>query len=210
MELFYPVRDPINQSNPFGTVNAMYIALGVKGHQGVDFSSPSGTKLYAPCDGLAQYVSDKQGGDGLWIKTTQAGANYIVILYHLYPKGDISHPFAVPCDGTQNLVKAGQFLGYTDNSGFPVESSGSHLHVGVIPCDPDWKPLYDDNGYHGCVDPAPFFNGKYAEDIEISMQVIEKSTQLVQLVSSADIPHPAKLDVLQEVEAFIKELLSKI
>jgi murein DD-endopeptidase MepM/ murein hydrolase activator NlpD len=188
----------------------MYSSLGLKGHQGIDFESPSGTKLYAPCDGLAQYVTDEYHGDGLWIYNTSEGANHIVILYHLYPKENKEFPFQVPTDGTKNLVKAGDFLGYTDNSGAPMESNGPHLHIGVIPCDPDWNRLEPDNGFRGCVSPLPFFNNLYAEDISISTQVVEKATRVVNLVSNADIPHQAKLDVWEKVAQFLQELLSKL
>lgn len=210
MELYYPVKDPINASNPFGASNAMYTALGLKGHQGIDFSSPSGTKLFAPCDGLAQYVTDEYHGDGLWIYNTSEGSNRIIILYHLYPKENKDFPFQVPTDGTKNLVKTGQFLGYTDNSGAPVESNGPHLHVGLIPCDPNWNRLYPDNGYRGCVDPTAFFNNKYAEDIAIATEILTKATQVVSLITQAEIPHPVKLNAISQVEAFIKELLSKV
>ena len=210
MNLYLPVKDSLNTSNPFGTKSPMYTALGLVGHNGADFESPSGTKLYAPCDGLAQYVFDQYHGDGLWIYNTSEGENTIVILYHLYPSGNTEFPFQIPADGSKNLVKTGQFLAYTDNSGAPVESSGPHLHVGVIPCNPDWTRKYPDNGFNGCVDPLPFFNGKYAEDVDIAAQVIQKSAQVVSLVNNSPIPSSVKLDMLEKVEAFISDLLTKI
>lgn len=167
MNLFYPVKDPINQTNLFGTPNPMYSALGQKGHPGQDFESPSGTKLYSPVDGDAFYVYDKYGGDGLWIRwPNNAKPEYNIILYHLYPRGDASFPFQIPTgNGVVTPVKAGQFLGYTDNSGAPVESSGPHLHVGIMPCDLTGGSLYPNNGYDGCVDPALFWNNLFAENI---------------------------------------------
>ena len=84
LKLFYPVKDPINQSNLFGANPAEYKPLGQAGHPGNDFEAPTGTKIYSPCDGNAFYVKDSLGGDGIWIRTTdEEGNNYNIILWHM-------------------------------------------------------------------------------------------------------------------------------
>lgn len=163
--LYYPVKDSVNKTNLFGANPAQYKPLGRQGHPGLDFMSPSGTQLFCPVDGLAFYTTDSLGGDGIWIRTTQFGQNYNIILWHLYPAGNLAYPFNIPTDRTMVYVKAGQVLGFTDNSGFPAESTGPHLHVGVMPADENWHPVFPNNGFSGCVDPTPFFNGLYAQDI---------------------------------------------
>jgi Peptidase family M23 len=211
LELYYPVKDPINQTNLFGANPAQYAPLGQKGHPGNDFESVSGTPLYAPCDGDAFYTTDKYGGDGIWIRTpNNASPQYNVILWHMWPKGSAQYPFQIPTDGSVTPVKAGQLLGYTDNSGAPVESTGPHLHLGVIPCDDTGAALNPNNGFDGCVDPAPFFNGEYAEDIAVKAAVVEKSSQVVELISTAtdaQIPHQDKLALLTQIETFLRSLI---
>lgn len=201
--IYYPVKDPINKSNLFGANSAEYIPLGNAGHPGNDFESVSGTPLYSPCDGLAFYLSDKLGGDGLWIRTTQAGQNYNIILWHLYAKGDPVHSFQIPTDGSHTAVKAGQLLAYTDNSGFPRESTGPHLHLAAMPCDPDWNPLHPNNGYQGCIDPMPFYLGQYAEDIPLLEQALEKSDQVIQKIVSAPLDNSVKVSFLKQLAILI-------
>lgn len=166
LELYYPVKNPINPTNPFGTPSPMYTALGQKGHPGQDYEAPSGTPLYAPCDGDAFYAFDKNGGDGIYIRyPSNTAPIYNIILWHMYPKGNVEFPFKIATDGSITSIKAGQLLGYTDNSGYPTESDGSHLHIGVMPCNQYGQALDPANGYLGCVDPASFWNGLFAEDI---------------------------------------------
>jgi murein DD-endopeptidase MepM/ murein hydrolase activator NlpD len=209
--LSYPVKQPINESNLFGANPAQYEPLGQNGHPGLDFEAPSGTPLYAPCDGDAFYTTDANGGDGIWIRYPNNGApQFNVILWHLFPKGNQQYPFQIPTDGSVTPIKAGQLLAYTDNSGYPKESTGPHLHVGVMPCDTTGGALEPNNGYKGCVDPTPYFNGEYAEDISIKQAVVEKSAQVISLVSQASdaqVSHQEKLSVLQEIANFLETLL---
>jgi hypothetical protein len=211
LELFFPVKDPINKTNLFGANPAQYKVLGQSGHPGNDFESVSGTPCFAPCDGDAFYTSDKFGGDGIWIRTpNNASPQYNVILWHMWPKGSEQYPFKIPTDGSVTPVKAGQLLGYTDNSGAPVESTGPHLHLGVMPCDETGGALHADNGFNGCVNPSPFFNGEFAEDIAVKEQVVAKSAQVVELLSTAtdaQIPHQAKFDILTQIETFLRSLI---
>jgi len=221
--LYYPVKQPINPKNLFGANPNEYAPLGQKGHPGVDFEAPTGTPIYSPCDGVAFYASDSIGGDGIWIRTTDGTNNYNVILWHMPtpalnpPAGVTStknYPFSIPTSNfVTTPVKAGQKLGYTDNSGYhPTgvsESTGPHLHLGIMPADETWQPLNKGNGFLGCVDPQPFFNGKFAEDI-LEAQVIQASSNVVQLVQTAtdaQVSHTDKLSVLAAIEQFLKSLI---
>ena len=208
--LYFPVKNPINQSNLFGANPAQYKPLGQNGHPGNDFEAPSYTPIYAPCDGGARYVKDSLGGDGLWIYYVDGKGNFCnVILWHMPVAADKEH-WVLPTDGTMTPIKAGQLIGYTDNSGFPQESTGPHLHLGVMPCDVHGNDLAPTNGFLGCVDPQPFYIGKYAEDIATEQQVIEKSAAVISLVAQAtdqQIPHQEKLDILEEIEEFIRKYL---
>jgi murein DD-endopeptidase MepM/ murein hydrolase activator NlpD len=209
MELYYPVKDPINQKNLFGANPTQYKPLGQDGHPGLDLESPSGTPLYAPCDGDAFYVTDKYGGDGIWIRVPNNGAPaYNIILWHLFPKGDPEHPFKIPTDGSIVPVKAGDLLGYTDNSGAPVESTGPHLHLGVMPCDQTGEALHPNNGFLGCIDPEIYFNGKFAEDINIKKQIVQAVSQGVADVSQAHgVSNYVKENILQKFFEVLEEIL---
>jgi murein DD-endopeptidase MepM/ murein hydrolase activator NlpD len=209
LQLYYPVKDKINPTNPFGAVNPMYSALKQKGHPGLDFESKSGTPVYAPCDGLAMYVTDQQHGDGIWIELTSEGQNYAIILWHLWPRGNAEYPFQIPTiTGVKTPVKAGQLLAYSDNSGAPLESTGPHLHVGVLPFLPDWSaPVDPTNGYLGCVDPAPFFNGKFAQDISKEEKIVSLASEAVQeVVATPSLTSPEKVQILQQIVNFLKGL----
>jgi murein DD-endopeptidase MepM/ murein hydrolase activator NlpD len=205
--LYYPVRQPINQTNLFGANPAQYKPLGNNGHPGNDFEAPSGTPLLAPCDGEAFYCFDKNGGDGIYIRYTD-GTNYCnVILWHMWPKGNTTYPFSIPTDGTITKVKAGQMLGYTDNSGAPIESTGPHLHLGVMITNSSWTALAPENGFMGCVDPAPFYNGLFAADISAIEAAVTTATNVVaQIVSSTDITPQQKSNYLQQIWNDIKGL----
>lgn len=216
--LYYPVKDAINQTNLFGANPAEYKPLGQAGHPGNDFESVTGTKIYAPCDGMAFYTTDSLGGDGIWIRTTVAGQNYNIILWHMPVAGTptdpsiasaAQYPFQIPTDHSMVAVKAGQFLGYTDNSGYKKESTGPHLHIGVMPANENWTTMNANNGFLGCVDPQPFFNGIFAEDIPTATAIVEKSASVVSLITvatDAQVSHTEKIAVLQRIEDFIKSL----
>ncbi len=167
-KLSYPIA-PIHVNQGFGENPAYYARFHdefgkpEKGHMGIDFMAAHGTPLYAPCDGNATYVVDEHGGDGIHLTFSDNNQWYKVILWHMCAKDDPTYPFTIPTDGSATYVKRGQLLGYTDNSGAPFESSGDHLHFGLVPLKADGiRILNPGNGFGGCVDPMPFFDGSYA------------------------------------------------
>ena len=75
---------------------------------------------------------------------------------------------AIPVKPGQ-LVKAGDIIGYADNTG---ASTGDHLHFGIKPVykgekDWEWWNAEQENGFKGAIDPDPFFNGKFAKDVAV-------------------------------------------
>lgn len=210
--LYHPVRPlAVNGGNVFGANPKDYAKFGWKGHNGIDYFAAHGTPLYAPCDGMAHYVSDAHGGDGIYILAKgNDGIFRNVILWHMCAKGDIQYPFSIPTDGSSVQVRVGQPLGYTDNSGAPYESSGDHLHFGLQPCRADGSALYPDNGYGGCVDPAPLFAPTFAEDYPAESEIVSKSAQLIGILSRES-PQPADIPFLQaalaKVATFLKSLI---
>lgn len=190
--LSYPVS-PVSVNQPFG-VNPEYYARfkdrygnPEKGHMGVDFMAYHGQPLYAPCDGDAKWIEDAHGGEGIWLDTLDG--KYRVIMWHLCSKND---PQYKPLISTNTYVRVtkGQHIAYTDNSGAPFESSGDHLHFGLIPLDGS-DAAYPGNGFNGCVDPMPFFSGETA--IPTPKQPVATSVpfdQAVKNLQAAHLPGP--------------------
>ncbi|WP_035648715.1 hypothetical protein [Bradyrhizobium sp. ORS 285] len=176
--LYYVVKPAIIVQD-FGANHSYYAARfkdrfgnPEQGHMGLDFRAPHATRGYAPCSGMAHYEKDAHGGEGIVINTgpsTYKGqpCTYNVILWHLIGDTDPVFPSPFPLDGKSYPVKAGDFICWTDNTGAPFESSGDHLHVGLIPFDMTGYPIEAHNGFNGCIDPRPYFNGRYAVDLQI-------------------------------------------
>ncbi len=131
---------------------------------GLDYQAPHATPYYSPCDGQALYVTDAHGGDGIYIKVTVDGQSYFVIGWHLCSINDPDYKPLIPNDNRYHDVKAGDLLGFTDNTGAPFESSGDHFHLGLVPLLPNGNFMYQNNGYGGAIDPVPYLLPTYAID----------------------------------------------
>jgi len=214
LEIWLPVK-PYRINQKFGANPTYYAKFSdgsgnpLKGHNGVDLFAPHATPLYAPCDGLAWYKVDDHGGDGIYIATPDK--KYEVILWHLCSKDDPQFAPKIPTDGNAVQVKCGQLIGYTDNSGAPYESSGDHLHIGLIPLNAIEKPLYPNNGFNGCIDPEPFFNMRFAEDYEITEKALASAEAAVVSIKPS-IPVAQTNVILQAVKSlltFLSNFFSK-
>ncbi len=140
-----------------------------KGHMGLDLRAPHGTPCHAPCDGMAHFERDAHGGEGVVIRTGRylykgAPATFNVIHWHLIGDTDPAYPSPIPLDGTSVMVRTGDLIGYTNNTGAPFESSGDHLHVGLVPFDDLGNAIEARNGFNGCIDPTTYYTGTYAQD----------------------------------------------
>lgn len=185
--LFYPVQ-PLHVNQGFSNDPAYYAKFHdqfgnpYKGHDGIDFMAVHGQPVYAPVDGYATYSTDVNKGQGVIISTTEAyayagGTCYFqVLLWHLV--GDSDEKFPKPFVGTK-LVQAGDLIGYANNTGAPNESSGDHLHMGVKPCDVNYKLLSPGNGFNGGIDPTPYFNGYFAESAQAVFSILMRIVGLL-------------------------------
>ncbi|HVW99376.1 MAG TPA: M23 family metallopeptidase [Candidatus Babeliaceae bacterium] len=163
MKLSYPL-DEVHVNQAFGANAAYYKQnFGTEGHMGIDFRAPHGTPVKAAHDGFAFYVGpDSYGGDGVYIRAQDTdGSWYTTIYWHLIGKGDPLQPIVANAGAN---VKAGDTIGYADNTGAPFESSGDHLHFGLARCDENGEFLNKDNGFNGCIDPAPYLESLSASD----------------------------------------------
>lgn len=148
IKLRLPIKD-VNVNQPFG-VNFLdfYAKLGMKGHNGIDFSTKHGCPIYAAHSGVVQVAGeDTQGGRQVIIWNKENG--YKTIYYHLL-------------DWTVEawkVVKAGDIIGHADNTG--IYTTGDHLHFGLKLTDENCNTLNMTNGYGGCIDPSPYFSYSY-------------------------------------------------
>ena len=146
------------------------------GHPGLDFTAPHGTPVYAAHDGMIHYEKDSHGGEGMWIRDLGTYENIagtpITCYWHLIGGTEPQkYPSPIPIDGKEYPVKAGQLIGYADNTGAPYESSGDHLHFGLLSRDTAFKIINARNGFDGRIDPAPFFDNLFAEDVPRSIVI---------------------------------------
>lgn len=173
-ELYYPVR-PRNVNQGFGNVMPVYTNMGLKGHNGIDFAAQHGQPIYASHDGRAYYEIDGLSGHGVVLRSNdtfnyEGVPMYFKTIYWHFCDSVKEPQFKSPIEGYPDgvQVEAGDLLGYADNTG---ESTGDHLHYGLKPMlqnEPPgtWYNFEQNNGYLGSIDPMPFFNGLFAEDLK--------------------------------------------
>jgi len=139
----------------------IYEEKGMKGHNGIDYSSKHGQNLYWNCD-LKGYVYqhhvDSAGGIGLDIITIDKdGKIYKFRFWHLK-----ENSWVAPIG---SWVDTGDLIGHADNTG---RSTGDHLHFGLKPQIEDengnYKNSQSGNGYFGAIDPSPFIKDIFVGD----------------------------------------------
>jgi murein DD-endopeptidase MepM/ murein hydrolase activator NlpD len=197
-KLYFPIK-PISVSQHFGGNPAYYARFHdrfgnpEKGHMGTDLVASHGQPVYAACDGMAVYSKDEHGGEGITIQSepsTYHGqpARFLVICWHLCGDTDPKFKSPIPLDGNRYPVKAGDLIGHADNTGAPFESNGTHLHFGVTPTDLQLNALYPGNGFNGCIDAEPFFNGFFAGDapkvISIYGTIVDKLKSIISILKT--------------------------
>lgn len=177
-ELYYPVS-PIFITQKFGeTVNLQYYLdnkINVVGHNGIDILAKHGQPVYASHDGIANYQIDSSAGHGVVIRTKDKydyngeQVYFKTIYWHLCDSKK-EPQYRSPLEGHVDVeVKTGDLIGYADSTGL---STGDHLHYGCKPmalneANNTWFNTEQHNGYNGNIDPAQFFNGKFAKDRQL-------------------------------------------
>lgn len=165
--LYYPIK-PMKINQVFGNDPTYYKRFKdrygnpLKGHNGLDLYASHGQPVYAAHDGMIRYNVDTHKGESMIIVAKGIQTYYM----HLIGTSDPAFPSPLPADGIWRPVKAGDLLGYANNTGAPYESNGDHLHFGFYPLDEHGDYSEPANGYGGAVDPSAHFNGFYAEDAQ--------------------------------------------
>jgi len=146
IDLRLPLRDIVlTQGFGFNYVD-FYTKLGMLGHNGCDFRAKNLCPCYASHDGIIFYCGTDSDG-GIQVDIWNEENLFKTIYYHL--KSYIVKQ-------GQN-VKAGDLIGYCDNTG--KYTTGSHLHFSLKQTNADGSTLTSswNNGYKGAIDPTPYF-----------------------------------------------------
>lgn len=156
-----------NQDN----VTKFYPAIGLKGHNGVDWACWNGEPIYFSVDAKTTWTAktevDQDGGIGVDVISDEKidGFRRKFRFWHLKE--------AKVYDG-QNVV-FGQLIGLGDSTG---ASSGHHLHWSMKYVDNNGETLGKGNGYYGAIDFAEYFENVFVLDV---LGVKEKALSAIQL-----------------------------
>ena len=195
LSLFWPVT-PATINQPWGVNGDYYQKNGINilGHNGIDFRTDHGQPIYATHDGYAYFETDMNQGEGVVIVSDQmfdlpnGTSSFIKTIYWHMCDAANEPLFASPItvtniQGQGQRVKAGDVIGYADNTGF---STGDHLHFGLKPClkgeDGSYYNPLQTNGYFGCIDPTPFFNGFYGSQANQVLDNLKGQVTILQKV----------------------------
>lgn len=145
LKLNYPLALPSFISQGWGLHPEYYNKLGLKGHNGIDFSCPEGTPVYASHDGTVWFAG---------IDTTMSVTVAIDTLEGDY-RSFYCHLSVLKVNNGQS-VKCGDLIALSGNTG--RYTTGPHLHFGLHPI-ANYSDTEHDNGYGGAIDPTPFWSG---------------------------------------------------
>lgn len=135
----------------FGVNKSSYTRFGLLGHNGIDFGTPTGTKLFSGFKGQIINLGYDEGGFG----------NFVTVATRVKPfvyKGKTVRSFYTI---HAHLSKFGNFkpydhvdtfdvIGYSGNTG---NSTGPHLHWGLYLIGNANQVLFTDNGFKGAMNP---------------------------------------------------------
>lgn len=140
---------------------ASYAKFNLKGHNGLDYGLPNGTKVVAPHEGKVIEATLDPKGYGLYLKIENAVEGSL--LAHL-------REFKV---GVGDTVSEGQLVGLSNNSG---NSTGPHLHWGYYRF-----PRDRSNGFNGYIDQIPFINATVPDQTlaqcRVELETVKKQVQ---------------------------------
>lgn len=181
LELFYPLKNPFFVTQKFGeNLSPLYKELGLLGHNGWDIIGQYGQLVRAAHDGIVTFSGEGgSGGLGVVVRTFNkreynGGEVFFKSIYwHLKPG-------SIRVKASQE-VKVGDILGEADTTG---SAKGAHLHFGLKPIKQGeaewvWENVEQNNGYKGAIDPAPYWNGYYAENAQQVLGILQKIIDLL-------------------------------
>lgn len=171
LSLYYPAK-PYNVTQAFGIKNDTYMNNGINmtHHNGIDFAVDTDGIVRAMCDCVVTEVgqNDKAGKFVRMMtrqpvevlgRTAYVGFMYMHADKHLCTLGQV--------------LSAGDEVMVADNTGF---STGPHTHISAyLANESGAKQLVLDPATDHCFDFALFYNGKFSDDIIVSLLLQIKS-----------------------------------
>jgi hypothetical protein len=130
----YPIGQLWGENSDF-YARFSYDGTPLLGHNGIDFSTPEGTPLFAVDDGVVRQVGFDPNGFG-----------HYILLSHAWGESIYAHLSAVDVALEQPMVR-GQGIGRSGNTG---GSTGPHLHFAIRT-----NPYQRTDGWGGFSDPLP-------------------------------------------------------
>ena len=219
ISISYPIH-PVGINQLYGAQRAYYEAkFGQNGHPGIDFTATHGQPVMAAHDGEALYIKDDHGGEGIHVLNKQMGIK--TIYWHLVGDTDASYKPPIPMDNGWHPVTKGELIGYADNTGYPYESTGTHLHFGLQLVDANGQVINTDNGMLGCVNPLPYFDGNIAAPVApqtvqiapgatpaiISVPDTVQADLAISAAALKEAPTPQNVSIIQKILSFISQML---
>ena len=123
--------------NPQNYAAFSYEGVQLRGHNGIDFSTTTGTTIKAVDSGFVKAVSTQDNG----------GFGIYVLLEHKWGESIYAHLSSLYTN-TGIYVNVGDIIGSSGNTG---NSTGPHLHFGIRK-----KPFAYNDGWGGYCDPLPY------------------------------------------------------
>jgi murein DD-endopeptidase MepM/ murein hydrolase activator NlpD len=136
----YPLTQGFSAQETDPLMAAKYRKFGLRGHDGIDYSMPMNTPIYAIDDGIMA-LTEKYGDYG----TT-------VVIQHRWGTSYYGHLNQITKRQGQ-LVKKGEQIGLSGSTGL---STGPHLHFGI-----KLKSNDPQNGYYGKTNPLPYLTSDH-------------------------------------------------
>ncbi len=144
----------------FGENPDVYARFGIPGHNGIDFSMPTGTSILAVDAGKVIAKVEDPEGFGKYIK-----------LQHSWGQTLYAHLNEFKIRKNQK-VQAGQEIGLSGNTGF---STGPHLHFGMRV-----DPYSTSDGWNGYTNPQRFLIWPGGNDSDARVQELQKQLEEAQ------------------------------
>lgn len=212
-QIYLPTK-PSVILQPFG-VNGQYYrdnGINILGHNGIDYQAAVGTPLLACHDGTAYYQTDSDLGHGVVVISNDqfddgngGQCYYKTIYWHMadpiqYPQYKSPIDTGTTYQGTP--VKAGDLIGYSDTTGL---ATGPHLHFSLKQVAKTnetpyvWYNLNQKNGFLGCQDATPFFNGVCIQDYKAESAIISAASEIVKEIAVSPASNQEKVGWLTQL-----------
>lgn len=180
----------------FGENPELYSLWGLRAHNGADYVAPHGTPILNIEEGTVVIVKDSPEGYGKYVRVLSETSD------GKYREWTYGHLSAIHVTEGQTL-KEGETLGLMGNTGFVISGAtpywkhnpyaGTHLHLGLRYAketkngwrhnlnSPKIEIANYNNGYKGCVNPAPLLSGE--TDLKpMMLTVISLANEVIRLL----------------------------